>query len=163
VRKATAGTFCAGPASVTIEVWEPSGAQANAMPSPDSYETGESILVVDDDPDVLRIMADILSQAGYRVLPAGGGWSAIETFETAPSPPRLLVTDVIMPDLTGPVLAARLRKLRPELKVLFVSGFHDTELVQRFVGQQGFALLPKPFTPDGLLRTVREALAKNPV
>jgi two-component system, cell cycle sensor histidine kinase and response regulator CckA len=131
------------------------------MRSPDSSAASPSILVVDDDPAVLEIMAEILRQAGYRVLQAEGGWSAIHAFEEAPSPPNLLVTDVIMPDLTGPVLAARLRKMRPELKVLFVSGFHDTELVQRFVGQQGFALLPKPFTPDGLLRTVEEALRKT--
>lgn len=131
------------------------------MPSRQSFVAAPSILVVDDDAAVLRMMAEILSQAGYDVLLAEGGWSAIQAFEEASSPPHLLVTDVIMPDLTGPVLAARLRKMRPELKVLFVSGFHDTELVQRFVGQQGFALLPKPFTPDGLLRTVRDALGKN--
>jgi two-component system, cell cycle sensor histidine kinase and response regulator CckA len=131
------------------------------MNSPESPSALPSILVVDDDPAVLQIMAEILRQAGYSVLMAEGGWSAIHAFEEAPLPPILLVTDVIMPDLTGPVLAARLRKMRPELKVLFVSGFHDTELVQRFVGQQGFALLPKPFTPDGLLRTVAEALKKS--
>jgi two-component system cell cycle sensor histidine kinase/response regulator CckA len=121
-------------------------------------KSGESILVVDDDPAILKIVGDVLATAGYTVLSAGGGWSAIETFESADQPPRLLVTDVIMPDLTGPVLAARLRKMRPELKVVFISGFHDTELVQRFVREQGFALLPKPFTPDGLLRTVRQSL-----
>jgi DNA-binding NtrC family response regulator len=106
-------------------------------------------------------MGDILSAAGYNVLLADNGWNAIETFESAQPPPHLLVTDVVMPDLTGPVLAARLRKRRPELKVLFIPGFHDTELVQRFVSEQGFALLPKPFTPDGLLRTVREALERS--
>lgn len=131
------------------------------MPSREHSAAAVSILVVDDDPTVLQVMADILGQAGYRVLLAGGAWNAIETFEAAASPPHLLVTDVIMPDLTGPVLAARLRKRRPELKVLFVSGYHDTELVQRFVGQQGFALLAKPFTPDGLLRTVEQALGNH--
>lgn len=131
------------------------------MSSQESSPPAPSILVVDDDDAVLRMMVEILRQAGYIVLLAEGGWNAIQVFEEAPSPPHLLVTDVIMPDLTGPVLAARLRKMRPDLKVLFVSGFHDTELVQRFVGQQGFALLPKPFTPDGLLRTVRDALAKK--
>jgi DNA-binding NtrC family response regulator len=116
------------------------------------------ILVVDDDPGVLQIMGDVLRRAGYPVLLAQGGWHAIETCEAAAVPPHLLVTDVVMPDLTGPVLAARLRRRFPQLKVLFVSGFHDTELVQRFVTEQGFALLAKPFTPEGLLRTVREAL-----
>lgn len=104
-------------------------------------------------------MGDVLAGAGYSVLLAEGGWHAIEKFEAASTPPHLLVTDVVMPDLTGPVLAARLRKRLPALKVLFISGFHDTELVQRFVTEQGFRLLAKPFTPEGLLRTVQEALA----
>ena len=127
-------------------------------PGGSALPNAAQILVVDDDPVILRIMCEVLTRAGYIVLPAGGGWHAIETYESAATQPHLLVTDVAMPDLTGPVLAARLRKRQPELKVLFVSGFHDTELVQRFVAGQGYALLPKPFTPDGLLRTVRQAL-----
>ena len=115
--------------------------------------------MVDDDPGILDIVGHVLRDAGYVVLLAHGGWNAIQTFQDASPPPHLLVTDVVMPDLTGPVLAARLRRLRPELKVLFISGFHDTELVQRFMSEQGFALLAKPFTPEGLLRTVRESLA----
>jgi DNA-binding NtrC family response regulator len=121
----------------------------------------EPILVVDDDPGVLQIMGDVLAGAGYAVSLAQGGWRAIETVETDRVVPRLLVTDVVMPDLSGPVLAARLRKRMPWLKVLFVSGFHDTELVQHFVAEQGFALLAKPFTPEGLLRTVKEALERR--
>ncbi len=123
--------------------------------SPDHYG---SILVVDDDPGVLEVIAHVLRGAGYSVLLAGGGWHALRAFEEANPTPDLLVTDVIMPDLTGPVLATRLRKRSPGLKVMFISGFHDTELVQRFVSEQGFTLLPKPFTPDGLLRTVRQSL-----
>lgn len=113
---------------------------------------------MDDDPAILDVMEQVLRSAGYSVLQAQGGWSAVQQFQSANPPPHLLVTDVVMPDLTGPVLAARLRKMQPELKVLFISGFHDTELVQRFVSEKGFALLPKPFTPEGLLRTVRESL-----
>lgn len=122
-------------------------------------DSAASILVVDDDPSILDIIGQVLRGAGYSVVLAEGGWNAIEAFQTAASPPHLLVTDVIMPDLTGPVLAARLRRMSPELKVLFISGFHDTELVQTFASDQGFALLPKPFTAEGLLRTVRESLA----
>jgi two-component system, cell cycle sensor histidine kinase and response regulator CckA len=127
--------------------------------SPNSERT-EVILVVDDDPGILQIMGDVLSHAGYFVLLAEGGWHAIEAFEAAESRPHLLVTDVVMPDLTGPVLAARLRRRAPELKVLFVSGFHDTELVQSVMSQGDFSLLPKPFTPEGLLRTVKESLER---
>jgi DNA-binding NtrC family response regulator len=65
-----------------------------------------------------------------------------------------------MPDLTGPVLAERLRARQPNLQVLFISGFHDADLVHRFVTLKGFTLLPKPFTVDGLLRVVGESVAE---
>ena len=64
-----------------------------------------------------------------------------------------------MPDLTGPVVAERLRSRQPDLKVLFISGFHDADIVQRFVMREGLTLLPKPFTVDGLLRVVEESLS----
>ncbi|MFB3828075.1 MAG: response regulator [Bryobacteraceae bacterium] len=129
------------------------------MSDPETANHAKPILVVDDDPQVLRLIGEVLRGAGYNVLLADGGWNAIQTFEKALAPPALLVTDVIMPDLTGPVLAARLRRMLPELKVLFISGFHDTSLVQHFVREKGFALLPKPFTAEGLLRTIEQSLA----
>ena len=107
---------------------------------------------------VLRLLENTLSRAGYRVLAADGGWSAIRAYENSAEPIHLLLTDVIMPDLTGPVLAERLRARQPDLRVLFISGFHDAELVQRFVTRKGYTLLPKPFTPAGLLRVVDESL-----
>ena len=117
-----------------------------------------TILAVDDDPRVLKLLARTLRNAGYRVLAADGGWNAIRAWESDAGPIHLLLTDVIMPDLTGPVVAERLRSKQPDLRVLFISGFHDADMVQRFVTRKGFTLLPKPFTPDGLLRVVAEAL-----
>ena len=73
-------------------------------------------------------------------------------------PIHLLLADVIMPDLTGPVVAQRLRSRQPDLPVLFISGFHDADMVQRFVTEKGFTLLPKPFTIAALLRVVQESL-----
>jgi two-component system, cell cycle sensor histidine kinase and response regulator CckA len=116
-----------------------------------------TILAVDDDRAVLNLLEQVLGEAGYRVLVAAGGWEAIREFELSGSV-ELLLTDVIMPDLTGPVLAERLRSKKPDLRVLFISGFHDADLVQRFVTRKGFTLLPKPFTVAALLRVVREAL-----
>jgi two-component system cell cycle sensor histidine kinase/response regulator CckA len=124
---------------------------------PNSEET--TILAVDDDRTVLELVKSILGSAGYRVLVADGAWPAIETYESAARPIDLLLTDVIMPDLTGPVLAERLRTRQPGLRVLFMSGFHDTDLVQRFSSQKDFTLLPKPFTMQGLLKEVGKALA----
>jgi two-component system cell cycle sensor histidine kinase/response regulator CckA len=118
-----------------------------------------TILAVDDDRKVLELLDTALGSAGYNVLTAGGGWNAVEIFENSTSPIHLLLTDVIMPDLTGPVLAQRLRATQPDLPVLFISGFHDADLVQRFVTTKGFTLLPKPFTIDGLLRVVEESLS----
>jgi DNA-binding NtrC family response regulator len=113
---------------------------------------------VDDDDAVLRLLESTLTRAGYRVLAADGGWSAIRAYENSPERIHLLLTDVIMPDLTGPVLAERLRARQPDLRVLFISGFHDAEMVQRFVTRKGYTLLPKPFSPAGLLRVVEESL-----
>ena len=107
---------------------------------------------------VLRLLDEVLRSAGYHVLTADSGWNAIQAYESLGSPIQLLLTDVIMPDLTGPVLAERLRSRQPDLQVVFISGFHDADLVQRFVTDRGFSLLPKPFTADGLLREVRQSL-----
>jgi len=123
------------------------------MPSP-------TILAFDDDRMVLNLLDEVLRSAGYHVLTADGGWRAIETYNSLGAPIQLLLTDVIMPDLTGPVLAERLRSQQPDLQVLFISGFHDADLVQRFISSKGFSLLPKPFTVDGLLREVKLSLDK---
>jgi DNA-binding NtrC family response regulator len=117
-----------------------------------------TILAVDDDRNVLGLLDSILGSAGYRVLTADGGWNAVEVYQNSREPIHLLLTDVIMPDLTGPVLAERLRSRQPDLPVLFISGFHDADLVQRFVTRKGFTLLPKPFTVDALLRVVEQSL-----
>lgn len=117
-----------------------------------------TILAVDDDLAVLNLLDQVLTDAGYHVLLADGGRKAIQKFEAGEEQVDLLLTDVIMPDLTGPVLAERLRAKKPDLRVLFISGFHDADLVQRFVTRKGFLLLPKPFTVDALLRVVQESL-----
>jgi DNA-binding NtrC family response regulator len=122
-------------------------------------DTRSTILAVDDDAAILEFLDTVLRNAGYNVLLADGGWNAVQMFESSKEPVRLLLTDVIMPDLTGPVLAERLRARKPDLQVLFISGFHDADLVQHFVTRKGFTLLPKPFTIDSLLRSVQECLA----
>ncbi len=118
----------------------------------------QTILAVDDDGAIRGLLSRALEMAGYRVLLADGGRSAIEQFESMNEPVDLLLTDVVMPDLTGPVVAERLTSRHPDLPVLFISGFHDADMIQRFVSSKGFRLLSKPFTIDGLLRAVRESL-----
>jgi two-component system, cell cycle sensor histidine kinase and response regulator CckA len=118
-----------------------------------------TILVVDDDHGILKLLEFVLQGAGYSVLSADGGRSAIRVFEDSADRVHLLLTDVIMPDLTGPVVAERLRQRQPDLQVLFMSGFHDAALVQQFVTNKGFNLLPKPFTVESLLRSVQDVLS----
>jgi two-component system cell cycle sensor histidine kinase/response regulator CckA len=120
---------------------------------------GATILAVDDDRAVLGLLEHALRGAGYRVLAAESGWGALAAYENSAEPVDLLLTDVIMPDLTGPVVAERLCSRQPGLQVLFISGFHDADLVQRFVTRKGFTLLPKPFTVDSLLRVVEQSLS----
>jgi two-component system, cell cycle sensor histidine kinase and response regulator CckA len=120
---------------------------------------GATILAVDDDRAVLSLLELALGGAGYRVLSAAGGWAAIAAYEASTGPVDLLLTDVVMPDLTGPVIAERLCSKQPDLPVLFISGFHDADLVQRFVTRRGYTLLPKPFTVESLLRVVEESLS----
>lgn len=122
------------------------------------HRSSTTILAVDDDREVLNLLQVVLQGAGYKVLGAHGGRSAIDLYESCGEPVHLLLTDVVMPDLTGPVIAERLRARQPDLQVLFISGCHDADMLQRFITQKGFALLPKPFTVQSLLRGVEEAL-----
>ena len=112
---------------------------------PVTQQSLPTILAVDDDGMVLHFVDQVLRGAGYRVVTADGGRKAIETYESLESPIHLLLTDVMMPDLSGPVLAERLRSKQPNLQVLFISGFHDSEIVQQFAYNRGFAVLHKPF------------------
>jgi two-component system, cell cycle sensor histidine kinase and response regulator CckA len=122
-------------------------------------QSATTILAVDDDRGILNLLESVLQSAGYSVLLADCGRNAIQIFEHCATPVHLLLTDVIMPDLTGPVVAERLLERQPDLRVLFMSGFHDAEMVQRFVTNKGFNLLPKPFTVESLLRSVQDVLS----
>jgi len=122
-------------------------------------QSATTILAVDDDRGILNLLESVLQSAGYSVLLADGGRSAIQLFEECTTTVHLLLTDVIMPDLTGPVVAERLLERQPDLRVLFMSGFHDAEMVQRFVTHKGFNLLSKPFTVESLLRSVQDVLS----
>jgi DNA-binding NtrC family response regulator len=117
------------------------------------------ILVVDDELDILRLAETVLRQAGHPVTAARSADAAIRAVETMAIKPAILVTDVVMPGMSGPLLADRLMAEIPGLRVLFMSGYDDRQIVQRYVVEKGFALLPKPFKPQTLLAAVREALA----
>ena len=118
----------------------------------------EFVLLVEDEPAVLRLIRRILEQEGYSVLAANSGAAALEKVEQHKGPIHLLVTDVVMPGMSGPELARQLTASRPDLKILYISGYNENAIIHHIVVNPGVTLLPKPFTPDVLARMVREVL-----
>jgi PAS domain S-box-containing protein len=123
----------------------------------------ETILLVEDQEAVRELARDFLKSSGYNVLDAGLGSEAMEIAARHQGPIHLLVTDVIMPKMNGRELADRLMAARPEMKVLFMSGFGEYAAVQHDVIKRGAPSLQKPFSMDVLARKVREVLETQPV
>jgi CheY-like chemotaxis protein len=130
-------------------------APAAELPLKDLRGT-ERILVVEDQAAVRDIAVALLERYGYRVTPAAEPADALRRLEEG-QPFDLLLTDVVMPGTNGVALAAAARAMRPDLRVLFMSGYTDDALLKH-EGLQPGALLHKPFTPRTLLTRVREAL-----
>ena len=118
----------------------------------------ELILLVDDDDNVRFFTARLLEQAGYTVLEARNGREALDVVDATPGTIDMLLSDAIMPLMVGGELARSLRVVRPQLKVLYMSGFTDDEVVRRGLLEYDAVLLEKPFTPEVLMRRVREVL-----
>jgi CheY-like chemotaxis protein len=117
-----------------------------------------TVLLVEDDPAVRQLTAEVLRHHGYRVLEADDGQKGADLGEAYAGQIDLLVADVVMPGLTGPQLAGRLNAARPEMKVLYVSGYTDEAFARHGVLEPGLRLLMKPFTPDTLVAIVQELL-----
>jgi two-component system cell cycle sensor histidine kinase/response regulator CckA len=100
----------------------------------------------------------ILDAHGYRVLAAGNGPEAIQTSQGHKGPIHLVLTDVVMPQMNGRVLAEQLQSQRPAMRVLYMSGYSDDLIAHHGVLEEGVALLLKPFTMDTLLQKVRMVL-----
>ena len=118
----------------------------------------ETILLVEDEPGVRQLVREMLHRLGYTTLEAGGGAEALRIFDQHRGGIDLLLTDVIMPQMSGRDLAARLRSLQPALKVLYMSGYTDDMLAHHGVLEPNVYLLPKPFAPDELGAKLREVL-----
>lgn len=118
----------------------------------------ETILLAEDEPIVREVAASALRAQGYTVLEAGTGEEAIRLAEHHPTPIHLLITDAIMPGMSGRDLAEHLLQTGKVEKVLYVSGYTENAIVHQGVLEPGIFFLPKPFTPGSLLRKVREVL-----
>lgn len=118
----------------------------------------ETILVVEDEESLGRIFRRVLQTKGYTVLLAGSGTEALGLVESYPGSIDLLLTDVVLPGMSGREVARSLVALRPDLRVLYMSGYTEDAIVRRGVLDRGIAFLSKPFTPDEVVRRVRDVL-----
>lgn len=122
----------------------------------------ETVLLAEDDDEVREMTADILGKAGYTVLSATNGARALELGRRFKGPIHVLVTDLVMPTMNGRELARRLRPLRPDTKVLYVSGYVRDEAARSAIAGEDAAFLPKPFTPTALVAAVSGLLLPRP-
>ena len=117
----------------------------------------ETILVVEDAEEIRRMVCGMLASQGYTCLSAGDGVDALEMIECGTDRVDLMLTDMIMPNMMGAELARRVARLKPEIRIVLMSGFSDDPLVRSF--QRAPAVfLPKPFTASALCAKVRQAL-----
>ena len=119
------------------------------------FERTKTILLVEDEPFVREVTGEVLRAAGYRVLTAKNAKEGASLYEAQSGEVELLLNDIILPGETGRVLAERLRREDPTLKVLFVSGYSEQMVVSETMQEE---CLGKPFSSEVLLRTVRELL-----
>ena len=131
------------------------------QPVPAVLHGSGTILLVEDEEEVRNLAARVLSSYGYQVLRGSHGQEALSLAERHPEPIDLLLTDVIMPGMTGQELAQRMKPLRPAMKVLYMSGYSGNVIARRGVLDPGVAYLAKPFTESALAAKVREVLGSS--
>jgi PAS domain S-box-containing protein len=153
----------------TFKIYLPQAqASEGALPAaaPSAGETAprgsETILVVEDEEALRVLVCEVLEASGYQVLAARHGVEALEVAEAHRGPIHLLVTDLVMPQMSGGQLANRFATLRPEARVLYTSGYTDDVVARNRLLDPGVPFIPKPFSPDLLVRKIRELLDAPP-
>jgi DNA-binding NtrC family response regulator len=136
----------------------PSDEHTLSRPPAATLRGSETILLVEDDEQVRGLARAVLNRSGYHVLDAANAGDALLICESFTATIHLMVTDVVMPRITGRALAERLRPLRPEMKVLYMSGYASHSIVRHGILDADIAFLQKPITPDALLLKVRQTL-----
>jgi CheY-like chemotaxis protein len=123
----------------------------------------ETVLLVEDDPEVRSLVAIILRDAGYRVIEAADGEEAFIKFQEHGRYIALLLTDVIMPKKNGREIYDQVKAIAPSIKVLFISGYTADIIKSRGILDDGYEFLSKPVVPDKLLSVVRKVLEERPL
>ena len=127
----------------------------------DSASGTETIMVVEDEEGVLSLIRLALRAAGYKVLEAGDPERALAICSDHDGPVHLLLTDVVMPKMSGPKVAEQVAALRPDIKVLYMSGYTDDSIVHHGVLSEGLPFIQKPFSPMSLRKKIREVLDRK--
>jgi CheY-like chemotaxis protein len=125
---------------------------------PTSVKGTETILVVEDEIVVRELAVQILKSQGYQVLEAGHGLEALQVVQELDGPLHLLLTDVVMPEMNGKDLAERLQAQRPDVRVIFMSGYSENVIAEHGILDEGIAFLPKPFSLEVLTQKIRAVL-----
>lgn len=148
-------------ATFSIYLPRAEGQRASASvsrPARASAKNRETILLVEDDSAVRKLVRDVLIQHGYVVLEASGGGEALRLWEEEEPAIDLLLTDVVMPQMSGRELASRLAARRPNLKVIYMSGYTDDVIAKHGILDPDVVFIQKPFTPNLLVRRLRDVL-----
>lgn len=128
------------------------------VPPAEEHRGNEHILVVEDDASVRQATSSLLTRAGYQVSTADGAASARKLLEEMETPPALILSDVVMPYVSGPKMAAEIAQLYPSVRILFMSGYADDDVVMQGIATGSLRLIAKPFTSRELLKAIRDRL-----
>ncbi len=140
------------------QVATPAEQQVARPQAEDPARGTETILLVEDEDGVRALARGALERHGYTIIEACDGEDALARYVRHTGRVALLLTDIIMPRMSGPDLAQRIQAMQPDIRVLYISGYTDSTLVHESVATESVAFLQKPFTPDALARKVREVL-----
>jgi two-component system, cell cycle sensor histidine kinase and response regulator CckA len=139
----------------------PQSESAQRQTTEEQLEGSHTVLVVEDEPGVLNLVAHTLKKGGFNVVEATDPEIGVSVFDEHAEEIDLLLTDVVMPFMSGPALAELLKRKNPQLKVLFMSGHTENRVSFEKILENGVQFLPKPFTSDALISKIRESLAGN--
>jgi CheY-like chemotaxis protein len=131
------------------------------VPIEDRTMTRKTILLVEDEDVVRGMVAEALQLCGYTVLIAGDGAAALDISEEFAGEIKLMLTDVVMPQMSGRQLTEKISLQRPNMKVLYMSGYTDDAIVRHGVLEEGTAFIGKPFSPDALVLKIGELLGAS--